>query len=156
IGGLVLYTEVVTEAVEARRLREAAEAQYRAIFDQVAVGVARIGLDGRYLEMNDRYCAITRYSREELLTRSVLSISHPEDMPTADEIRALVSGDAPNLAREKRYVSAGGEVVWVNLTLSLVRRAGELDYFVSVIEDIAPRKAAEALQQRYQDQLRLL
>jgi PAS domain-containing protein len=55
IGGLVLYTEFVTPSVESRMTLEAAEARYRAVFDQVAMGVARVSLDGGFLEVNDRF-----------------------------------------------------------------------------------------------------
>src|SRR5437868_73222 len=67
IGGLVLYTEFVTSKVMAQMDLEAAEGRYRAVFDQVAVGAARVAPDGRFLEVNDRFCEITRYDREALL-----------------------------------------------------------------------------------------
>jgi PAS domain S-box-containing protein len=156
IGGLVLYSEVVTRAVEARLRLEAAEAQYRAMFDQVAVGVARISLEGRFLEVNDRFCAIVGYAREALRTRTLREITHTDDQAAVEQVHALVVGIADNLAIEQRLVASDGDAVWVNLTASLVRREGEPDYFVAVIEDIGARKAAETLQQRYQDQLKLL
>jgi PAS domain S-box-containing protein len=158
IGGLVLYTEVVTPDVEARRELEAAEARYRAVFDQVAMGVARVATDGRFLEVNDRFCAIAGHDRAALLSGDFQTITHPEDL-TKDQaaVHALLSGAQQTYAIEKRYITAAGETVWINLTVSLVRDArGAPDYFVSIVEDIATRKFAEGLQQRHHQQLRLM
>ncbi len=158
IGGLVLYTEVVTPAVEARLSLEATEARYRAVFDQVAMGVARVAPDGRFLEVNDRFCAIAGYPRDELLDLTFQQITHPEDLDTdVAQAAALLAGEIATYAMEKRYLTKSGEAVWINLTVSLVRtEAGEPDYFVAIAEDINFRKAAEAEQLSYQDHLRLL
>lgn len=158
IGGLVLYTEEVTSRVEARLQLEAAEGKYRAVFTQAAMGVARVAPDGRFLEVNDRFCAIARYPRDELLQLTFQEITYPEDLDAdVDLARAVLSGEIDTYTLEKRYRTRDGEAVWVDLTVSMVRAAsGEPDYFVSVISDIAPRKAAEAEQQRYQGQLRLM
>jgi len=158
IGGLVLYTEVVTPQMEARMTLEAAEARYRAIFDQVAVGVARVGLDGGFLELNDRFCAICGYPREALMGLTFQDITHPDDLDTdLAKVGALLAGEGHAYSLEKRYITRTGEIVWVELTVALVRtEAGEPDYFVSIIDDIGYRKAAEAEQARYQDHLRLL
>jgi len=158
IVGIVLYTEVVTQAVEARLRLEAAEAHYRAVFDQAAVGVARVAASGLFLEVNDRFCAITHYDRADLLALRFHDITHPEDLsPDVEQAQALLAGQVPNYSREKRYVTKTGGTVWINLSVSLVRTTdGAPDYFVTVIEDITARKQAEAEQQRYQDQLRLM
>jgi len=158
IGGLVLYTEVVTADVEARMALEAAEARYRAVFDQAAMGVARVALDGRFLEVNDRYCEIVGHDRAALLTGDFQTITHDDDLARDIAlVDALLSGEQPTFTMEKRYVTADGEPAWTNLTVSLVRSAdGEPDHFVSIVEDIAERKASEGLQQRHHQQLRLM
>jgi PAS domain S-box-containing protein len=158
IGGLVLYTEEVTHRVEARLRLEAAEQQYRAVFTQAAMGVARVSPDGRFLEVNDRFCEIARRSRAELLTLTFQEITHPEDLDSdVAQARAVLAGDIETYTTEKRYLTSAGDPVWIDLTVSLVRKAsGEPEYFVAVIADIALRKLAEAEQQRYQSQLRLM
>ena len=157
VGGLVLYTEEVTAREEARLALEAAEGKYRAVFAQAAMGVARVSPEGRFLELNDRFCAIARRSRETLLAQRFHDITHPDDLDAdVSQARALLAGEIDTYAVEKRYLTAG-EPVWIHLTVSLVRKAnGAPDYFVSVIADIEARKQAEAEQQRYQGQLRLM
>jgi PAS domain S-box-containing protein len=158
IGGLVLYTEFVTPSIEARMRLEAAEARYRAVFDQVAMGAARVAPDGRFLEVNDRFCEIAGYSREDILERTFQEITHPDDLDTdVAQAEALLAGLSETYAIEKRYVTKAGDAVWINLTVSLVRTGdGAPDYFVSIIDDITSRKQVEAEQQRYQGQLRLM
>src|SRR5688572_8102971 len=138
IGGVVLYTEIVTQGVEARLRLEAAEARYRAVFDQAAVGVARVAPDGRLLEINDRFCAITQYDREELLARGFQDITHPDDLAAdLEQVETLLAGRISTYAMEKRYLTKPGGSVWIHLTVSLVRDGrGEPDYFVAVIQDI--------------------
>ena len=158
IGGLVLYTEVVTGDVEARLALEAAEARYRAVFDQAAMGVARVALDGRFLEVNDRYCEIVGHERAKLLAGDFQAITHDDDLAQDMVlVQALLAGQQQTFAMEKRYVSATGDITWASLTVSMVRGVdGELDHFVSIVEDIGERKASEGLQQRHHQQLRLM
>ena len=158
IGGLVLYTEVVTSRVESRLKLEAAEARYRAVFDQVAMGVARVAPDGHFLEVNDRFCAITGYDRDEMLGMTFQEITHPDDLqPDLEQAGALLAGAIDTFSMEKRYLTKSGAPLWINLTASLIQKeTGEPDYFVSIVEDITYRKEVEAEQGRYHDHLRLL
>lgn len=158
IGGLVLYCEYVTASVEERMRLEAAEARYHAVFDHAAVGVARVSPDGRFLEVNGGLCATLGYSREELLGLTFQVITHPDDIEgDVNRTQSMLDGRIETYTMEKRYLRKTGEIVWANLTVSLVRTpAGDPDYFVSVVEDISPRKLAETQQARHRDQLRLM
>lgn len=159
LGGIVLYSEVVTPLVEERLKLQAAEARYRGIFDQAAVGVALVAPNGTFLEVNDRFCTIAGYSRGELVGVRVEDITHPEDMKADFELAAsLISGEVTTYALEKRYVQKSGKLVWINLTVSLVREpSGAAAYFVAMTEDISVRKAAEealrASEVRWREQL---
>src|SRR5882672_6287389 len=117
------------------------EARFRGIFENAAVGIARVAPDGRWLEVNQRLCDIVGYSREELMTKTFGDITHPGDLEQdLRAMRRMSAGELDTYLREKRYYHKNGSVVWVNLTVSLVRRAdGSPDYFVSVIEDISAR-----------------
>ncbi|MFZ0269979.1 sensor histidine kinase [Caulobacter sp.] len=158
IGGLVLYTEMVTKAVEAKHRLEAAEARYRAVFDQAAMGVARVSSSGRFLEVNDRFCAITRRDRETLLAATFMDIVRGEDTVAAvvTQGQALFAGEIDTYSVERRVEGRDG-TIWVHVTASRVDPGGEgRPYLVVIISDITARKQVEAEQQHYQDQLRLL
>src|SRR5690349_19807081 len=64
---------------QARLLAES-ESRFRATFEQAAVGIAHVDLDGRFLRVNDRLCSITGYAREDLLTKTFQEITHPDDL----------------------------------------------------------------------------
>lgn len=129
---------------QARLLEEVnrSERRLRAVFDNAAVGMGRVALDGRFLEVNARFVEIAGWSREALLAGSFQRITHPEDLE-ADlvHVEALLSGASYSYAMEKRYIRGDGEIVWVRLTGSLVRdTAGEPEHFVAIIDDITEQK----------------
>src|SRR4051794_10338799 len=81
------------------------EERFRAIFDQAAVGIVQITLDGRFLEVNPGFCRMVGYTPAELLGRSVYTISHPDDHATmSEQIRQLYAGEVPSAHQEKRYI----------------------------------------------------
>jgi PAS domain S-box-containing protein len=157
IGGLVLYTEMVTKAVEAKQRLLAAEARYRAVFDQAAMGVARVDGRGRFLEVNDRFCAITRRDRDALLAATFMDIVRGDEAVAAAvaQGQALLAGEIDTYAVERRVEGRDG-TVWVHVTASRVDPGDGRPYLVVIISDISARKQVEAEQQHYQGQLRLL
>ena len=121
------------------------DARFRAIFTNAAVGIARVALDGRFLEVNERLCEILGYTSDELLTKTFGDITHRDDlMNDLRGMKRMLAGEIENYLREKRYRRKDGSVVWANLTVSLSHKAdGSPDYFISIIEDISARKQAE-------------
>lgn len=121
------------------------EELYRATFEKASIGVSRLDLNGRWLQVNHKLCEITGYSENEMLGLTYEDITHPEDI--SSEVAgtgALISGEIESLEREKRYLRKGGKSVWVHLRTSLVRAAsGEPKYLVAVTTDITERKKAE-------------
>ncbi|WP_377810309.1 CHASE3 domain-containing protein [Azospirillum sp. A29] len=124
---------------------ESSEVRFQATFDQAVVGIAHVGLDGRWLRVNDRLCTIVGWTRAALLAGRFQDITHPDDLGGDEaQVAALLRGDLATYSMEKRYLRQDGTSVWVNLTASLVRKVdGSPDYFISVLEDISARKAAE-------------
>ncbi len=127
------------------KLRQS-EQQFRATFNQAAVGIAHVAENGRWLRVNQKLCDIIGYTSEELLERSFQDITHPEDLDAdIGYVRQVLASEIQTYSMEKRYIHKNGSLVWINLTVSLVRKEdGEPDYFISVIEDIRERKQAEA------------
>jgi PAS domain S-box-containing protein len=98
--------------------------RFQATFEQAAVGIAHVGLDGRWLRVNQKLCEIVGYSHAELLTGTFQDITYPEDL-AADlaAVQRLLNGEIETYVMEKRYLRQDQTVVWVNLTVSLVREA---------------------------------
>lgn len=122
------------------------ESRFRASFDHAPVGMAHVSPEGRFLLVNDQFCAIAGHSRWSLLADGFQSITHPDDL-TSDlvHVRQLLDGRADRYSMEKRYIRGDGETVWVNLTVSLIRdEIGAPDFFFAVIEDLSEIKRAQA------------
>lgn len=119
-------------------------AQFRATFEQAAVGIAHTGLDRRYLMVNQKFCDMLGYTREELLAMRSSQISTPDDQNLSPDNRRALVGEIGTYSAEKQYVRKDGSLLWVNRTVSLARSAdGKPLYFIRVIQDITERKRAE-------------
>lgn len=121
------------------------EERFRATFEQAAVGIAHVAPDGRWLCVNRKLCDIVGYPHDELLKLSLRDITHPDDLATdAQHASRMLDGEIQSYTLEKRYVRKDRSLVWIQLTVSLVRdEDGKPDYFIAVIEDIDARKTAE-------------
>ncbi|HEX9181561.1 MAG TPA: EAL domain-containing protein, partial [Burkholderiales bacterium] len=122
-----------------------AESRFRGTFDHSGVGMANVGLDGRLLRVNRRFCEMAGYSEDELLGMRFQDITHPDDLPKDLELASrLMAGAIPSYSLEKRYVRRDGVVVWGLLTVSAMRFPdGGTDYFIAVVEDITALKRAQ-------------
>jgi PAS domain S-box-containing protein len=131
----------------AAALRES-QAQYEGTFDQAPVGIAHVSVDGRLLRMNEQFCKISGRSRQELLGLSFEDLTHSEDLPGILEAREnLRRGAVETYAQEQRCVHKDGWVLWVKLTMSLLRDSeGAPKNFIAVVEDITGKKRTEQSQ----------
>jgi len=140
-GGIDYLVGTVQDISSQKTLAE----HLRATFDQAAVGIVHVDPQGRYLRVNDRFCEIVGWSREDLVGNPALRITHPEDSdPGVTLINRLLDTGAQSATREKRYLRRDGAVVWTSMALSMVRRAdGEPDYCIGMVTDITDRKRLE-------------
>ncbi|MEO0967572.1 MAG: chemotaxis protein CheB [Cyanobacteria bacterium J06639_18] len=137
----------VNEALrESEHSLRKSEERFRAIFEQAAVGIAQLNVDGTWLKVNQKVCEITGYSEEKLLELNFKDITYPEDLEAdLEQVKLLLAGKISSYSLEKRYIRQDGTLVWVNITPSLVQETAESPkYFIAVIEDISDRKQAEA------------
>jgi len=116
-----------------------------ATFEQAAIGIAHLTLGEEWISVNQRYCEITGYRREEILQLKLDALTHPDDIPASREFLTRIrSGELPEYKMEKRYIRKDGAVIWVHLTVSIVRAStGDPLYLVAFIEDITQRREAQ-------------
>jgi len=151
---------VARDVAERGRMEEALrerDEMFRATFDQAAVGITLLSLDLNYLRVNDRYCEILGYSREELASMGLRDVNPPESLPeTLDFGRRLAAGEIPGRElREKELLRKDGSRVWVAVATSLVRgKSGEPRYFVSMVQDISEAKRAAAALRESEERFR--
>ncbi len=163
----------ITDRKQAQQKLKDSEERFRATFEQAAVGIAHVDLNGRWLRVNQRLCEIVGYSSEELLELTFQDITHPNDLEKdLDYVRQMIAGEIETYSMEKRYIRKDKTIVWIELTVSLVSENPNVGtfhgmslhqpngmslhqpnetslpqsvpkYFISVIEDISDRKQAE-------------
>jgi PAS domain S-box-containing protein len=145
IGGALLFSEVITAQVEARRALAASESHFRSTFENAAVGITHLDPHLRWLRVNEALCRFLGYPVEELVAKSLRDISHPDDLKVNLANAALMrDGKLDSYEMDKRYIRKEGTVVWGRLTVACVRRSDRsVDYIVGVVEDITWRKQAE-------------
>lgn len=150
VAGLVFHGVDVTERRRAESALRESEERFRFTFEQAAVGIAHVGLDGRWLRVNQKLCEILGYPRDVLVSHTFQDLTYPDDL-AADLalVERLLAGEIATYHLEKRYYRGDGTIVWANLTVSLVRDAGgRPSYFISVVQDINDRKRTEESLQR--------
>jgi diguanylate cyclase (GGDEF)-like protein/PAS domain S-box-containing protein len=145
VKGVVVQIRDITERKRIEEALREAEERFRRSFDDAAIGMALVGRDGRWLQVNRSLCEILGYQEEELLGKTFQDITHPDDLDVdLDNLRRMLTGETRTYQTEKRYLHREGHVVWILLSVSLVHdEEGEPLYFISQIQDITDRKALE-------------
>jgi PAS domain S-box-containing protein len=131
------------------------EERFRATFEQAAIGIAQVAIDGRFLDVNQKLCDILGYTNDELKKRTFQEITHPEDISVdLDQIRQIIGKEISTFSVEKRFIRRDGFCVWVNITRSTVcDSTGNPLYFISVVEDITYRKGSQIELQNVREEL---
>lgn len=147
VDAVQAMADLLAQGIERRRAEEAlrsSEERLRAIFDQAAAGIALADADGRFEEVNARFCEIVGLPAEALLTRSWPELIHPEDANRHASLwRRLLTGEINTVYVEIRCLCQG-RITWLALSMSAVRdMAGRPVHTINVCRDITARKRAE-------------
>jgi PAS domain S-box-containing protein len=154
--------ESVVRDITARKQAEEAlrrsERQFRSTFENAAIGIAYVALDGRIAQANSRFGEITGYSSGKVLGKTCEEITLTEDWEVEREsLQRLLEGKVAHYSIEKRYLRPDGNPVWVHLTRSMQRdEAGRPDCFIILAEDISDRKRAEEALRQSENRYRKL
>jgi Cu+-exporting ATPase len=148
---LALANQLLQSEIKERKQAEAtlrdSEQRFRTLFAQAAVGVALIDSEtAKFLQINQCYCNLVGYSRDEMLRSTFQDISHPDDLQKdLDNMKLLITGQIREYSMEKRYWRKDGSLVWVSLTVSPMWQPGEKPTtHIAIVQDITERKGAEA------------
>lgn len=160
-GNIANWFGTCTDITDLRQIEEAlraSEERFRGTFENAAVGIAHRDATGRFLRVNEKFCDILGYTREEMLQKTVRDITHPDDLADSiDALSALWQGESHTLRLEKRYVRKDGSLVWGELFGSLQRdAAGKPAYDISIVNDISERKRLEEELRASEERRRLI
>src|SRR5690242_3293893 len=112
--------------ITARRAAEdatrEAEERFRLAFEHAPIGMCLVSPDGRFLRVNSTLCSMVGYTESHLLSATFQDITHPDDLHAdLEHVRQMLAGEIRTYEMEKRYVRADGTVIWILLSVSLVR-----------------------------------
>lgn len=144
--GVIVVLDDVSEIKMVERALQRSEARFRTIFDKMASGLALINEEGYFDEVNDSWCRITGYSRDEARKLRIFDITHAEDLTKSKDIMRRFREETLDMERiEKRYICRDGKILWVDLTASVKDDKDSSDEmtYVSIINDITERKTIE-------------
>lgn len=137
-----IYAYDITERKKIEDALRESEERFRATYEQAAVGIELLDLEGRFLTGNGKLSEILGYTEEELRLLTFGQLTYPLDlrneMPLLEQ---LLAGQIPSYSIEKRYIHKDGYYVWVRVTTSIAKTTKPCR--ISVIEDITARKHAE-------------
>lgn len=141
----------ITESKQAELSLKASESRFRAVFEQAAVGMARLSPQGQWIQVNQRLGDILNYQPEDMVGRHFAEFTWKHDKAQDLQFQQqLLAGEKTSCQFEKRYLRRDGSPVWTLVTVSAEHDAeGDLAAFIAIIEDIEERKTArEELVQR--------
>ncbi|WP_017720002.1 PAS domain S-box protein [Kamptonema formosum] len=155
MAGMRWLMQDITARVQAQEALRESEQRFRKIFEEGPLGMAIIDRDYRFVSVNARLCQMLGYNPEELAARTVLDITHPQEIERDRQLKLqLFRGEIPSYQIQKCCLKKNGEFIWVHLTCSVVRDdAGAPLYYLGTVEDITDRVRAEEELRQYRERL---
>jgi len=147
-GRLIVLNDTTGHKQAERALRESEE-RFRNIFAEAPIGMAVVGLDGRLLQVNKAFCEMLGYHQQELISRSLSAITHPDDVGKDGLLAAqALAGTITSYKVEKRYLRKNGETLWADLTATMLRNQDRQAICgLMMLENIIERKRARLLEE---------
>ena len=158
IIGVVVFSNEVTAYKQVEEALKNSDKLFRTVFDLSTIGIALVGMDGRFQQVNPALCNMVGYTAEELCQKSFNDITHEADKKIGlDFIRDVLLGNVNNTRYDKRYIHKNGSSIWVYVSNDVVRNtAGQAEYFIAHIQNITESKHAQEELEKHQTSLEIL
>jgi len=129
------------ELFKAKEKAIKSELFYRQTFENSAVGVAHVFANGQFIKMNDSFCKIVGYTKEELLNMNFADITYPDDLEKeAAYIEKIIKNEIDTFSLEKRYIHKTGQLIWISLHSNVVRdKDNQVLFAIASLADITDR-----------------
>lgn len=145
IVGVTCSALDITEIKQREARLRLSEEHFRLLFEHAPIGIALVSPDYRLSQVNTAFCNMLGYSAEELQQRTFVDITHADDIALdVEQAKRLFSGEIPSYQMVKRYLRKDGEILWIQLTGTIIRDAhGAPLCGVGMVENITERVEAE-------------
>jgi PAS domain S-box-containing protein len=153
IGTVGSARDVTFVKVLEKQIQES-ENKFRGVFESSPMGIVIVEREtNKFLEANTSYLEMLGYTEEELLTKRVVDITHPDDWEF-EKVKIEEKKQHPDkkFSIEKRYIKKNGGICWGQVTVEyfVSQTAGQL--LIGNIVDISERKKVEAENRRLEAQ----
>ena len=135
------------------------EMQFKAIFEQATVGFIIVdAINRNHINVNDKYCEMLEYSKEEIQNKDLTFFIHPDDKEAIiKHFENLNSGKIKEYTTEKRYFTKSGKTIWVNMSISpLWKKNQKPTSNIIFIKDISLKKEAQTLIEKSETRFKTL
>jgi PAS domain S-box-containing protein len=155
-GSVVILVRDISKQKAAELELEKSERKFRTVFENAGIGITVVDSDNRFIDINPAYQEMLGYSRDEILERTWMDFTHPDDLESeiaqADEMLRL---DQDLFRIEKRCIGKDGTIAWINLTVNVVRDSEDNSHiYISMVDDITQQKLAEEALRESEDRFR--
>src|SRR5213592_4292653 len=156
--GARLYQTAIFDLTERKRAEQAlrdSQQRLQATYERAPIGISEASPEGKYVGVNEEFCRILEYTKDEILRCRIKDLTHKEDYPREITLyRQLVAGEIPFYRIEKRYVRKNGTIIWAEILRSIVRDSdGTPLYTIGALRDVTEEKKAEAVLQKAKELL---
>ncbi|MCW8407741.1 diguanylate cyclase [Legionella sp. PATHC035] len=145
--------DITERKINEDALRESEE-RFHSVFEAAAIGMAIVDITGRFVQVNQALCQLVGYTSDELLKKTFIDITHPDDLQTdLGYVKQLLEGTLSSYQLEKRYAHKDGRIIWILLTGSVVHDTNKnIKYFIAQIMDITQQKSLIAKLEQHANQ----
>ena len=143
VAGILINARDVSERHDSHRRITSANRRFEQAFVRSPIGMAITTLEGRFVRANPAMCELLGRDARELLTRSILELTHPDDIElTITAALELLEGDVPSFSLEKRFVHADGTEMWTRSSVTVLRDDDDMPlHFLTQVEDVGERRS---------------
>lgn len=143
-GEIVAIYDDVTDRMKAEIALRESEETFRNYFENSLIGKSITGIDGS-LKVNESFCRMVGYSKEELLRMNWAELTHPDDVELSIRMQnSMLNGEEESVWFEKRFRHKSGKIIWAEVSIKLQKDAnGKPLYFITTTNDITERKYAQ-------------
>ncbi len=145
----------ITERKKAEQTLYENEEKLRAIYNSANIGILIVNKESHFIMVNDWISNLLKYSNEELLSKTIIEVTHPDDSEISKTyFNKVLKGEIENYKIDKRYLRSDNETVWCNLSVAPIKDVeGNIIYIVGMVIDITEQKYAEEELKKYAAEL---
>lgn len=148
---VITFIKDITDRAKSETALLETEARFRSAFEDAGIGMAIINTQGKYIRVNQSLCDLLGYSESELLTKTFVDITHPEDLhKCVNSVQKCLTGEINKFQEEKRHLDKQGNIIWSLSSVSLVRNKDQEPlHFIAQIQDISERHEIEQIKYEF-------